>query len=184
MRTARTHFFGLATTILIVGCSTTMNSTSGAGREVYIISEGYNAAYGKNIIKITQSSVLIDTSYYPEDFNVTNVDPSHLSKNRQFNCDIKKQVKDKSIYYSLLTTPIDTLMAYQNNSTLIEGHYTIQPITITESGKTFLFEFRIPNVKDVKQTALAKFLFDLGRLFPFNPDNFQYCNQYYGNNSP
>ncbi len=148
-------------------------------RNVYMESGAYNVAYGENAIKIDEHSVQIDTSYYPKDFDTTYVKPNHLKRNRQFNCDIRKDVNSKNIYTVLLNTPMLKLKKIEKKSYSITS-YWVQDVSITENEKTYILSFRIPT-EEVAPSALNKFLLEFGSVFIFNEKNHSiiYCKDYY-----
>lgn len=173
--------------IVITSCYNQKKTVTHTDREVYILSGGFNAGYGYNIIKINNSIVSIDTSFYPSDFDTSYIAPLKLKTNRTFNPDIQKKIKSKHIYASLMTLKLDTLKTFEIKSTerltldSIENkneNYTMQEIKVTEGGQTTSLTFFIPVKEKENKSEYDQFLFDLGHLFPFGSKNF-YCRQFY-----
>jgi hypothetical protein len=176
----------LAAVILFsAGCKTAgATSKPVASREVFIVSGGFNAAYGHNAIRIKPNVVEIDTSFYPAGTGFDyKIDSVYLRKNRTFSRDLQAPVNARPIYSRLVSLPLDSLKAYESRSHQYEeeGGYFIQPVEVTQNGKKYSFDFYLPSKDPVGTEPYDQFLLDMKRLFPFGAHNTKRCLEFYRN---
>jgi hypothetical protein len=150
-------------------------------RTVYMLSGGFSAAYGHHTIKLTGTSAHVDTSFFPANEGFAYyIDSAYVKKNQRPSKDIETTLEVKAIYFSLMTLSRKTLIEYATASQKTDSAYFAQELIITENKHTDTLRYHIPVKLKEGGSKLDQFLFDLGKIFPFDGCRSSYKTFYKG----
>jgi hypothetical protein len=150
-----------------------------SSREVFLVSGGFNAAYGHVAIQMKSKTVFIDTSFYPAgSYFEFRADSAYIKKNRSFHADLKFSTEKKDIYHDLFSIDLATLKKWAIESQAIDSNYSVQDVIITQNGHCDSLVFHLKSGLSPGNER-ENFLSGLANIFPFSTGRCTFSRQFY-----